>query len=343
MTPQYNKILFLEDKRTADFFIDEIYKHNVELLIVTGDNTYPEDKEYREEATNRILNDETIQIVVLSRHSMKHLINAKTTNILLLHDLIESNLIHSDKRYIQNYNIGFNKQQLAWIIHVCLLLNIQNKYITAPPTKNKSEFYNIDEDNKLSLKWECRLIYPDLPSLDLEVEETDDWEEVKEYWNKTLWPDREDTNPMSSMILVPTDPKDTGVAFAKNNPFTIDYDMEIYDKYKPTFFVIRYNNKIIGINSGHKCGDITYRSRGLFVDPEHRKKGLAQLLIRATIKQAREEGCLDIWTYPRGPRGPSDFSSMRVYHYAGFSRKGDWINDGKNPVDAPNCIAMRQL
>lgn len=87
--------------------------------------------------------------------------------------------------------------------------------------------------------------------------------------------------------------------------------------YTATFFGYMLNNKIVGVNSGHRCSDQSYRSRGLYVYPEFRSKGIGSLLLEACIKQAQLEDCKFIWSYPKK-------SSWKTYEKVGFSLSSIW-------------------
>jgi len=86
----------------------------------------------------------------------------------------------------------------------------------------------------------------------------------------------------------------------------------------PTFFGYIINDKIVAVNSGHACpNQNNYRSRGLWVDPNYRGKGIARKLLTATIKQGQQEGYTQIWSYPRR-------SSWPTYQAVGFKLASDW-------------------
>lgn len=93
----------------------------------------------------------------------------------------------------------------------------------------------------------------------------------------------------------------------------------------PTFFAIFINGEIAGVNSGHMCKDLQYRSRGLFVFEKFRGKNLGRDLLLATIDQARKEDATMCWSYPRK-------SSWKSYLAAGFELASDW--EGSETSDA---------
>ena len=80
---------------------------------------------------------------------------------------------------------------------------------------------------------------------------------------------------------------------------------------KPTFFACMIDNEIAGVNSGHMCDNLEYRSRGLFVFDRFRGKGIGTRLLRITLEQGRSEEAVLCWSYPRD-------TSRGIYGNAGF-------------------------
>ena len=94
-----------------------------------------------------------------------------------------------------------------------------------------------------------------------------------------------------------------------------------------------------GVNSGHLTPNdkgtkepLWYRSRGLFVLPEWRKKGLGQLLLQRTIKEAIDKGCSHIWSYPNE-------SAISVYLNVGFTQESDF----QEAEYGQNCYVLCKL
>jgi len=125
------------------------------------------------------------------------------------------------------------------------------------------------------------------------------FEQILPIWREQLWPNRVskiETN--SAMTLDKT--------IDMNNMLTIS-----------TFFGWKENNLIVGVNSGHACNDGSYRSRGLWVDPNYRKRGIGIALLLACVEQAKKEKFNLIWSYPKK-------ESWGTYKNAGFSLHSNW-------------------
>jgi len=126
------------------------------------------------------------------------------------------------------------------------------------------------------------------------------WSEIYPIWADNLWPIRSSPiEPVSAMCLLS------------------GYDISNMQSI-PTFFGYVLDNNIIAVNSGHACpNQNNYRSRGLWVDPNYRGKGIARKLLTATIVQGHREGYTQIWSYPRQ-------SSWPTYQAVGFKLASGW-------------------
>tara|TARA_Y100001972_G_C7619945_1_gene310876 strand:+ start:569 stop:1030 length:462 start_codon:yes stop_codon:yes gene_type:complete len=131
------------------------------------------------------------------------------------------------------------------------------------------------------------------------------FEDILPIWENKLWPNRESAIEGISAMTWPYE----------GNPEPID--MNIFE-YQPTFYGVFMDNKLIGVNSGHRTTDTQYRSRGIWVDPDYRKRGVAQLLFVLTEHQARIEKCEMMWSIPRK-------TALTAYTKFGFTTVGDFI------------------
>jgi GNAT superfamily N-acetyltransferase len=133
------------------------------------------------------------------------------------------------------------------------------------------------------------------------------YELVYPIWEAYLWYNRTST-------ITPTSAMD----------FLGGYHMDNMNV-QPTFFGYYDNENLVGVNSGHRCRDNSYRSRGLYVHASYRKQGIATQLLKATIDQGKKEGCIYVWSYPRD-------TSWNAYSNAGFTLSSNWENSelGKN-------------
>lgn len=156
------------------------------------------------------------------------------------------------------------------------------------------------------------------------------FEEIYEFWKEGLWPDRKtDIEPLNAIVY------NRHILETCGN-VCISKDWTIFDWSEPTFFVMKEENtkKIVGVNSGFRTGEKTYRSRGIYVLPEYRGRTLSTILLENTIIQAKEEKCDLIWSLPRA-------SAMVAYEGVGFRRVGNW-EDGDLEY-GPNYLAIKKL
>lgn len=131
------------------------------------------------------------------------------------------------------------------------------------------------------------------------------FEQITNVWQNHLWPDRESPIESHSAMTWPFE----------GNPQ--EYDMNVFN-YPATFWGVYIDNKLVGVNSGHKTTDTQYRSRGIWVDPEYRKQGIAQNLFNMTKHQAVLEKADMIWSLPRK-------TALPAYTKFGFQTVGDYI------------------
>lgn len=125
------------------------------------------------------------------------------------------------------------------------------------------------------------------------------FDEIFIVWQNYLWPDRDS-------------------AIEKNSAMCClgGYDLKNMET-EPTFIGFYINDELAGVNSGHMCCDMGYRSRGLFVFEKFRGKKIGTLLLKETITQAQREHATYCWSYPRK-------TSWNSYAKAGFSLISDW-------------------
>ena len=126
-----------------------------------------------------------------------------------------------------------------------------------------------------------------------------DWPTILNIWENFLWPNRVSAIETNSAMV-----------------YLHGYDMKNMST-TPTFYGYELDGKIVGVNSGHLCGDNSYRSRGLYVFPEYRNRGIGVKLLSATIKQADAEKANMVWSLPRK-------TSWNTYSKAGFILSSAW-------------------
>lgn len=132
------------------------------------------------------------------------------------------------------------------------------------------------------------------------------FEEILPIWETELWPSRESPIETHSVMTWP---------FSSNN---LTHDMSIFN-YDAHFWGIYIKGELIGVNSGHLTSKTEYRSRGIWVNPAVRGRGIAQSLLRMTKQSAVEAGAEIMWTMPRK-------TALGAYALFGFKTVGEFFS-----------------
>mgnify|MGYP000873780399 FL=1 len=151
------------------------------------------------------------------------------------------------------------------------------------------------------------------------------FEEIKEVWEKELWPD-----------------KKNGVA--KANEWTwfwmqkeLGKDKQMAKDAEPTFVGIRSDNELVAVNScyySNSKGIFNYwRSRGMWVHTNFRGQKYSSVILTWCLEYAKRKDGDWMWTVPRE-------SALPAYKSVGFVQQSDWFEDGQY---GPNCIASKYL
>lgn len=142
------------------------------------------------------------------------------------------------------------------------------------------------------------------------------WEDIHNIWANNLWPNRETLIEPCSALSYPS----------------LKINME-YMSGPVHFWGAYVTDTLIGVNSGHQTGD-GWRSRGLWVHPQHRGAGVANTLLNLTVHDAILNGAQYVWSLPRK-------TSFSVYQRVGFIQVTDWLDQGVE--FGPNCVACINL
>ena len=142
------------------------------------------------------------------------------------------------------------------------------------------------------------------------------FEQCSKIWAEKLWPGRKHIEPASAMVYAPENPE-------------MQYDMRNMEL-PQVFLGLFIDDTIVGVNSGHFCGDKSFRSRGLWVDENFRHRGFGIQLLASTIAYARALQSPFIWSYPR-------FTSRKTYELVGFKITSNWRKSDTSDSNA-YCI-----
>lgn len=118
--------------------------------------------------------------------------------------------------------------------------------------------------------------------------------EVLPYWENYLWPQRqskiEDVSVIDHFGRLTLDRRQLKAQF---------------------YAALDFKKRIVGVNSGLKTSPVHFRSRGIWVHPEFRFKGVGSLLLEAISTAAQTQKCTIVWSMPR-------LGSVQFYESCGF-------------------------
>lgn len=138
---------------------------------------------------------------------------------------------------------------------------------------------------------------------------------IKSIWQEHLWPNRKHIMPMSNMRY-------------HDSP-----NLSISTMYTPIFFAYFIDGNIAGVNSGHNSSRLHYRSRGLFVFPQYREKGIGTELLKYVCRIGKIQGMVYCWSLPRK-------DALNTYIKAGFERTSDFFETETSEL---NCYVSKEL
>lgn len=141
------------------------------------------------------------------------------------------------------------------------------------------------------------------------------FDEILPLWRE-LWYPKRDIQKRSGRLLI------TG----------FDRSIITNDDIKVTYFGAELDNKIVGVNSGYSPNGFGYRSRGLYVLPEYRRRGIAQELLQSTEEQAHRENKPLLWSMPRR-------TALKAYKKFGFKVMSKFFKGEYGE----NCFAVKGL
>ena len=139
------------------------------------------------------------------------------------------------------------------------------------------------------------------------------FEEILPIWRDHLW--------AGSTIKIETH---SAIVF-RSNPF--EYDIRYFDE-PASYFAAVEDGRILGVNSGHATFGV-YRTRGMYVFPEFRGRGVGSQLLLATFKQGVQEGKSSCWGMPRK-------SAWEFYAQHGFEQVSECFH---TETSDQNCYA----
>jgi GNAT superfamily N-acetyltransferase len=146
------------------------------------------------------------------------------------------------------------------------------------------------------------------------------WDQIRPIWENDLWPRRDTWTIRTHAINTGKSDSDGGTTFLDSD--LTDYDMDIYTNYTPQYYGVfdTDGTTLIGVNSGNQVDATRWRSRGIWVHPNHRRSGIGAALLNKVIADAQAaSGVGLIFSFPR-------VSALDVYTHVGYTKRGNDFN-----------------
>ena len=333
-------IFILKDAKTAQYFANNIWIQNAKFDIVSEDYEFPKNEKLRDKLWKEIRENKTLMIIPLGITNTELFNNVKSPNVMsLFNNLIKSQIGYADwqegdkklptplplvnsmkiinQSMKDSFHLNLTPQNLM-VLAEFIGLNIKDpdhlKNTTLPVYDDLYGNFNMWEYdrkyNTVKPSWKSILSLGVDPDLIYTVKEIT-FEDILEGW-KQLWPDRKDTPNVSTWTLMKECFFYDNVVIVKD---MIDHDINIKTTEDVNYYGVYENEKLIGVNSGHKTCQISWRSRGLWVHPDYRGRRISKMLLNAVVDSADTQY---VWSVPKT-------ASIKSYESIGFIKRSDEI------------------
>jgi len=333
-------IFILKDAKTAQYFANNIWIQNAKFDIVSEDYEFPKNEKLRDKLWKEIRENKTLMIIPLGITNTELFNNVKSPNVMsVFNNLIKSQIGYADwqegdkklptplplvnsmkiinQSMKDSFHLNLTPQNLM-VLAEFIGLNIKDpdhlKNTTLPVYDDLYGNFNMWEYdrkyNTVKPSWKSILSLGVDPDLIYTVKEIT-FEDILEGW-KQLWPDRKDTPNVSTWTLMKECFFYDNVVIVKD---MIDHDINIKTTEDVNYYGVYENEKLIGVNSGHKTCQISWRSRGLWVHPDYRGRRISKMLLNAVVDSADTQY---VWSVPKT-------ASIKSYESIGFIKRSDEI------------------
>jgi len=328
-------VFILKDAKTAQYFANNIWIQNAKFDIVSEDYEFPKNEKLRDKLWKEIRENKTLMIIPLGITDTEIFKNVKSPNVMtVFNNLLKSQIRYADKELPtplplvnsmniinqsmnDTFHLNLTPQNLMVLIEF-VGLNLKDpdhlKNTTLPVYDDLHSSFDMWEydrkSNTVKPSWKGILSLGVDPDIIYKVKEINHLE-ILEGW-KQLWPDRKDIPSVSTWTLMEECFLYDDVDVVKD---AIDHDINIKTTEYVNYYGVYDNEKLIGVNSGHKTSQISWRSRGLWVHPNYRGRKISKMLLNAVVDSAHTQY---VWSVPKT-------KSMAAYESVGFIKRSDEI------------------
>jgi hypothetical protein len=142
-----NSITILPSENTAQEFMDKIYPHWAESIIVSADGVFPKDEKLKELALAKLVEDQNLPVVVFGEIYLKNLSIASNKKLIMDEYLKRDMYMYDDSESVFNWNAR----------SIAMFCFIWVSQFGPEPRLNYVDMRNIY--NPQSIRWYHNLIY----------------------------------------------------------------------------------------------------------------------------------------------------------------------------------------
>lgn len=154
-------VLLLNNKDTAEWWLENFYDYEVNYIVLTADGTYPKDEQIRNDVWGMIAKDEHKSLVVIGRDAIKSITTNKRIWLdpLLLHDLRSEWYHLPDSEFFEESKFGLTPKKLVNLIF-CLMdqTNLRPDERPRDPWNSYAYKSHDHDENTSWTNWMARLV-----------------------------------------------------------------------------------------------------------------------------------------------------------------------------------------
>jgi hypothetical protein len=144
---QFNSITILRSEKSAQTFLDKIYPHWTDTIVVTADGVFPKSQQLKEAALSLLSSEDKLPVVVFGATSLESI------PVVSSKKLIMDEFLNNDMYRFDTAESAFNWNERS-IAMFCFIWVNQNNSELRLNYENMTDLFHPD-----SIRWYNKLVY----------------------------------------------------------------------------------------------------------------------------------------------------------------------------------------